>query len=73
MIEGIRVKNRVSYKKGDISINITSNSTVWELKKQISNFLDLAPKYLKLENYDDSVISDNDNGKTIGEIGLKQN
>lgn len=47
------------------------NATVWEFKKTVANQLDLAPKYLKLERHGGEVISDLDNGKTLGQLGIR--
>jgi ubiquitin carboxyl-terminal hydrolase 34 len=70
LIEDIYIKNKVSWKKGDITISIHSNSTVWEFKKLLSSHLEVVPKYLKLERGDGRTLQDTDNGKTIKELGI---
>ena len=54
-------------------MKIYSNATVWEIKKEVSKMLDLAPKYLKLEINNGRIIKDIENGKTLAQIGLQSN
>ena len=54
-------------------MSIYSNATVWQFKKEVAKQLELAPKYLKLElaQGEGRVIKDIENGKTLGELGIK--
>ena len=54
-------------------MSIYSNATIWQFKKEVAKQLELAPKYLKLElsQGEDRAIKDIENGKTLGEMGIK--
>lgn len=51
-------------------MSVYSNCTVWEFRKEVAKFYDLAPKYLKLERFNGDVIKDLDNGKTLAQLGF---
>lgn len=70
LLERIRIKNKASPNKSNIMMSIYSNATVWELKKEVSKQLDLAPKYLKLERGSGKVLKDIENGKTLAELNF---
>lgn len=65
LLENITIKNKASTKSKNIMLKIYSNATIWELKKQVSKSLELAPKYLKLELSGGRIIKDIENGKTL--------
>lgn len=51
-----------------------SNTTLWDLKKEVSDVLDLAPKYLNLSlgiGASLSELREIDNGKTMKDLGLR--
>ena len=73
LLENISIKNKASPKNKNILMKIYSNATVWEIKKEVSKMLDLAPKYLKLEINNGRIIKDIENGKTLAQIGLQSN
>lgn len=52
-------------------MQIYSNTTFWEFKKEIARQLDMAPKYLKLEKTGVRTIKDVENGKTLAELGFQ--
>lgn len=66
LLERVNIKNKASPKTNPIYISIYQNATVWEFKNIVANQLDLAPKYLKLERHGGEIISDIENGKTLG-------
>lgn len=74
LLDNIIIKNKASNKGKNILVTIYSNATVWEFKKVVAKMLDLAPKYLKLEiSSSNKVISQNENGKTLAQLGLQSN
>ena len=73
LLEKVIIKNKASPKKGNMSMSIYSNATLWEFKKEVAKQLELAPKYLKLEKGQNRVLKDTENGKTLGELGFQNN
>jgi len=49
LLNKIVVYNKTSYNQSSIQMALYANSTVWELKKQISKALNIGTKYLQLE------------------------
>ena len=71
LLEKVFVRNRASTKKGNLILNVYSNTTVWEFRQCIAEQFDLAPKYLKLERSNGDVINDLENGKTLSYLNFK--
>lgn len=70
LLEKIVVKNRASPNITQLNIAIYSNTTFWELKRQVAEKVGLAPRYLKLSKSNNKVIKDIEHGKTLGELGF---
>lgn len=72
------VKNKQSYNGGlkldrSVVFKLYTTATVWELKREVSAKLGLAPKYIKLTLPNQEAIRDNQHGVTLAELKLKNN
>lgn len=70
------VKNKQYYYGGlkldrSIVVKLFTSATVWDFKKEVSQMLGLAPKYVKLTLPNKSVLRDNQHGMTLHELNLK--
>jgi hypothetical protein len=69
----LRVKNRAGV-GGELVAQVHSNNSLWDLRKQLAQALDLAPRHLRLTlgpKQDGPELKDIDNGKSIAALGLK--
>jgi hypothetical protein len=72
-LEPLRVRNRAGV-GGELVVQVHSNNSLWDLRKQLAEALDLAPRHLQLTigpNQDGRELKDIDNGKSIAALGLK--
>ena len=70
------VKNKQTYYGGlkldrSLIVKLYTSATVWEFKKEVSQMLGLAPKYLKITLHNDEVLRDNQHGMTLQQLNLK--
>ena len=73
-LDPLFVRNRATLKGGELLVQVHSNTTLWDLKREVSQVLDLAPKYLQLSLSSGASLSelrDIDNGKTMKALGLR--
>lgn len=73
-LEPLRVRNRATRTGGDLSVAVYSNTTLWELKKEIALVLDFTPRYLQISLGAGAQLTDfkdTDNGKTMKALGLR--
>jgi ubiquitin carboxyl-terminal hydrolase 34 len=69
----LRIRNRASPTGGELVVQVHSNNSLWDLRKEVARALDLAPRYLQLALGSGSSMTelrDIDNGKTIAALGL---
>lgn len=71
LLEKMVVKNRASPNITQLNIAMYSNTTFWELKRQVAEKVGLAPRYLKLLKSNSKPIKDTEHGKTLGELGFQ--
>ena len=68
-------KERHQYQIDNLKQQLTSNTTLWELKEEFGRIMDFAPKFIKLEKGKDysnrTYYTDQDNGKTMKTLGVK--
>ena len=54
-----------------IVVKLFSSATVWEFKKEVSQMLGLAPKYMKITLPSKELLRDSQHGMTLQELGMK--
>jgi hypothetical protein len=45
-LEAFSVRNKATMKGGELLVQVHTNTTLWDLKKELAAVLDLAPRYL---------------------------
>ena len=70
------VKNKQTYYGGlkldrSLVVKLYTSATVWEFKKEVSQMLGLAPKYLKITLQNDEILRNNQHGMTLQQLNLK--
>jgi hypothetical protein len=72
-LEALVVRTRAGLKGGDALILVFSNTSLWDLRKEVGKILALAPKYVQLtlgSSSSGKILRDADNGKTMKALGL---
>lgn len=73
-LDQLSVQNKVTNQKGELTVQVYSSTTLWDLKREISQCLDVAPKQIKLGRGSAtarSYLKEIDNGKTMKALGIK--
>lgn len=72
-LDPLVVRTRAGLKGGDALLLVFSNTSLWDLRKEVAKVLALAPRYLQLTlgtGNSAKVLGDVDNGKTMKALGL---
>ena len=72
-LDPLRIRNRATLTGGELVVQVHSNNSLWDLRKEVCRALDLAPRQLQLSLGSGSALTelkDIDNGKTIAALGL---
>ena len=69
LLEGIKVKNNIKITRNTsvIELQLYSNTTIWELKKEVARLTDLSAMYVRLSRHGEE-IDDVNNGKTLYDL-----
>jgi hypothetical protein len=68
------IKNKATIRGGELKVQTYSNTTLWELKKEIAATLDHNPTMLNLsigQGASGRELKNTENGKTVNSVGLK--
>lgn len=72
-LEPLRIGNRATRSGGELSVAVYSNTTLWELKREVALLLDFTPRFLQMSLGTGAQLTDfktTDNGKTMKALGL---
>lgn len=72
-LEPLAVRNKATMKGGELLVQVHTNTTLWDLKKEIAAVLDLAPRYLQISRgfgTKSVELKEIDNGKTMKALGF---
>ena len=47
-LEALRIRNRATLTGGELVVQVNSNNSLWDLRKEVARALDLAPRQLQL-------------------------
>lgn len=70
----LSVYNKATMKGGELLVQVHSNATLWDLKKQVASVLDLAPRFVQISKgwgANLTELKEIDNGKTMKALGFK--
>lgn len=70
----LSVHNKATMKGGELLVQVHSNATLWDLKKQVASVLDLAPRFVQISRgwgANLTELKEIDNGKTMRALGIK--
>jgi hypothetical protein len=70
-LDRIVIKNSTGKYKANVTVRCFTSATVWEFIQEVSYMLDLSPKYCKFILPDETEITNEDHGKIIEQLGLK--
>ena len=68
-------ENNKNNKPGDeksFTLKVFSNTTLWDLKKLIAGKINTLPEGIRINTNNSKDITDNDHGKTIGDLNIKE-
>ena len=71
LLDRIIIKNNTSVKCENLVVRVFTSATVWEFRKEVSQMIDLSPKYVQFELPDGSKIQDSQNGMVLEQFNLK--
>mmetsp|Transcript_33660 Transcript_33660/g.51968 ORF Transcript_33660/g.51968 Transcript_33660/m.51968 type:complete len:138 (+) Transcript_33660:3151-3564(+) len=73
-LDPFRIKNKdVTLRRGELEVQAYSNTTLWDLKKEIAEVLDFNPIYIRLSRGSGTALKpfkDSENGKSMTSLGL---
>lgn len=69
----ILIKNNVKAFFPNMYVRVYSSATVWEFVDKVSRMCEIAPQYADITLQGGKSIKTSDYGKTVGEIGMKNN
>jgi len=69
----LSVYNKATMKGGELLVQVHTNATLWDLKKQVASVLDLAPRFVQISRgwgANLTELKEIDNGKTMKALGF---
>jgi len=70
-LDRLIIKNSTGKHKAHITVRCFTSATVWEFIQEVSYMLDLSPKYCKFILPNGTEITNEDHGKIMEQLGLK--